>query len=180
MDARKERRGRKGGTANAGAFYNYATKGKWYSTSSIKAYFESKGVTLHYQEARAIFDALRRCKCYPTEEKQGPKGRKGHVRPFIKFIEKKPDVLDVPYDFKEICGQSIKEYLINFLLTRKENEPMKTRRMTYEINDSNLKNIALLQDKKKDIWFDGLPYEVVAWDKINSKIVVLFNQKGAV
>ncbi|MGF1905295.1 hypothetical protein [Aliivibrio salmonicida] len=176
MDARKERRGRKGGTANAGAFYAQAMLGKWYTTESVKAHFESKGVTLHYQEARAIFDALRRSKCYPCEEKSGPKGRKGHVRPMISFTEKKEEITDVPNFFKSICSESIRSYFTSFLITRQEQEQMRTIRRTYDIGDKNLMNVAKIHADKKPIKFDGTPFSIVAWDREGKSIRVLFKE----
>lgn len=175
MDYQVEKRGRKGGTARAGDFYNHAVHGKWYSTLSVEKFFHNKGEMITYQMARAIFDSLRRSKCYPTSEKKGPNGRRGAPRPLIKFIPPKPVKEKLPDELACICQCSIKEYLTNFLLRRLDGEPLNSLRRIYKKSDTELSNIVQIQASGNPICFDGLYYRVAAWDIIDNKVHVIFN-----
>lgn len=174
MDEQVERRGRKGGTARSGEFYNHSVMMKWYSASSVEKFFHDKGEMITYQMARAVFDSLRRSKCYPTEEKQGPTGRRGATRPFIRFIPAKPEKSKLPKELACVCSCSIKEYLTHFLSRRGDGEPLNSIRRIYNQSDSDLSEITRIQSKNNPIYFDGLPYQVAAWDVIDRRVHVMF------
>lgn len=183
MRLSKEKRGRRGGLTRAGEFYHSAKCGVWYTARSVLDFFLAKNVQLDYEEARSIFDSLRRSKCYPCDEARKEKGSKGRPIPTIRFTHKTLNTIDLPPAIKnrlnDLECESVSDLIMSQLNKSDFGQALKLKVLKLKPTDPQLARIAENHTNGVPVFVDGGFYAIEAYELKGGDVKLILKKTSA-